>query len=174
MPLQEFKTNCFVTRDHGRSKVSAIDSHTSSLLITTDELVLESPYLQAQAVLNPGPYYNQSGVQGNPGQLPVLTCFLPSLPRDTPFRVSVHSWNRPRPTRVMEGLMQPEDLVMFEVRIFIDGICASYVAPEWPPLVLSALTLILTVDGIGQVCSTSKPSGLMSLVSSAFDSGTGF
>ncbi|OAL70931.1 hypothetical protein A7D00_4593 [Trichophyton violaceum] len=101
VPLQEFKTNCFVTRDH------------------------ESPYLQAQAVLNPGPYYSQSGVQGNPGQLPVLTCFLPSLPRDTPFRVSVHSWNRPRPTRIMEGLMQPEDSVMFEVRIFIDGICAS-------------------------------------------------
>lgn len=90
-------------------------------------------------MLNPGPYYSQSGVQGNPGQLPVLTCFLPSLPRDTPFRVSVHSWNRPRPTRVMEGLMQPEDSVMFEVRIFIDGICASYVVAEWPPLVLSAL-----------------------------------
>ncbi|KAM5475765.1 hypothetical protein McanCB56680_008028 [Microsporum canis] len=101
VPRQEFKTNCFVTRDH------------------------ESPYLQAQAVLNPGPYYNQNSVQGNPGQLPVLTCFVPSLPQNTPFRVSVHSWDRPRPTRVMEGLMQPDDSVMFEVRIFIDGICAS-------------------------------------------------
>ncbi|EFR02892.1 hypothetical protein MGYG_05893 [Nannizzia gypsea CBS 118893] len=101
VPVQEFKTNCFVTRDH------------------------ESPYLQAQAVLNPGPYYSQTGAQGNPGQLPVLTCFLPSLPRDAAFRVSIHSWTRPRPTRVMEGLMQPEDSVMFEVRIFIDGICAS-------------------------------------------------
>ncbi|KAK2879552.1 hypothetical protein FQN49_000772 [Arthroderma sp. PD_2] len=126
VPLQEFKTHCFVTKDHGM-----FSSLSSSILLSTFSYIvltawsLESPYLQAQTILNPGPYYNQSSIQGTPGQMPVLTCFVPSLTRDTPFRVSVHSWDRPRPTRIMEGLMQPDDAVMFEVRIFIDGICAS-------------------------------------------------
>ncbi|KAK2740474.1 hypothetical protein FQN57_006101 [Myotisia sp. PD_48] len=98
VPIQEFKTNCFVARDS------------------------ESPYIQAQALLNPNSFLANNGF---PGQIPVLTTFVPSLPCNSPFRVSVHSWKRPTPTRVMESLMQPEDSVVYEVRVFIDGICVS-------------------------------------------------
>ncbi|QVM09450.1 hypothetical protein D8B26_004112 [Coccidioides posadasii str. Silveira] len=103
VPIQEFRTQCFVTKDR------------------------ESPYLQTQAFINPSLFFpqNNNSLQGGPGQVPVLTTFIPSLPQDNPFRVSIHSWERPRPTRVLEGVMQPDDSVMYEVRIFIDGFCVS-------------------------------------------------
>ncbi|WEW59865.1 hypothetical protein PRK78_005346 [Emydomyces testavorans] len=103
VPLQEFRTQCFVTRDR------------------------ESPYLQAQAFANPSFFFSNNSIHGGPGQVPVLTSFIPSLPRDNLFRVSVHSWEKPRPTRVMESLMQPDDAAMYEMRVFIDGFCVSYV-----------------------------------------------
>lgn len=68
------------------------------------------------------PVYQQ---QGNYGQLPVVTTFVPSLQTSAPFRVSIHSWEKPRPSRMMEGLLQPEDSVMFEARVFIDGFLVS-------------------------------------------------
>ncbi|PYH42196.1 uncharacterized protein BP01DRAFT_138889 [Aspergillus saccharolyticus JOP 1030-1] len=98
VPLQEFKTQCFVTKDK------------------------ESPYLHSPALISPA---SCSGPQGNLGQLPVLTTFIPSLRHNTPFRVSIHSWERPMPSRFMEGLLQPDDTLLFEVRVFIDGLCVS-------------------------------------------------
>ncbi|KAI1914840.1 hypothetical protein LOZ61_001977 [Ophidiomyces ophidiicola] len=68
---------------------------------------------------------SNNSIQGNPGQVPVLTTFVPSVTQDTPFRVSVHSWERPRPTRILESVMQPDDAVMYEMRVFIDGYCVS-------------------------------------------------
>ncbi|KAJ5895550.1 hypothetical protein N7495_007241 [Penicillium taxi] len=94
VPIQEFKTQCFVTKD------------------------TDSPYLQDKNILPPSMYY---GPQGNFGQIPVLTTFIPSLPKDSPFRVSIHSWDTPRPSRLIEGLMQPDDMFIYEARIFIDG-----------------------------------------------------
>ncbi|PYI32798.1 hypothetical protein BP00DRAFT_445219 [Aspergillus indologenus CBS 114.80] len=98
VPLQEFKTQCFVTKDK------------------------ESPYLHSPALINPA---SCSIPQGNLGQLPVLTTFIPSLRQNTPFRVSIHSWDRPVPSRFMESLLQPDDSLLFEVRVFIDGLCVS-------------------------------------------------
>ncbi|BDD60493.1 hypothetical protein MPDQ_004694 [Monascus purpureus] len=98
VPIQEFKTQCFVTKDE------------------------ESPYLRSPSIINPSVY----GLpHGNFGQLPVLTTFIPSLPQSTAFRVSVHSWEKPRPSRTIESLMQPDDTLLYEVRVFIDGICVS-------------------------------------------------
>lgn len=98
-PIQEFKTQCFVTKD------------------------IESPYLLNPSVSSPSSYYP---IQGNFGQLPVLTSFIPSLAKDAPFRVSIHSWEKPRPNRMMESLMQPDDTVLFEARVFVDGVLAAY------------------------------------------------
>ncbi|RAL08661.1 uncharacterized protein BO97DRAFT_460194 [Aspergillus homomorphus CBS 101889] len=98
VPLQEFKTQCFVTKDK------------------------ESPYLHSPALVTPA---SCSIPQGNLGQLPVLTTFIPSLRHNTPFRVSIHSWERPAPSRFMESLLQPDDALLFEVRVFIDGLCVS-------------------------------------------------
>ncbi|KAE8377437.1 hypothetical protein BDV26DRAFT_304935 [Aspergillus bertholletiae] len=98
VPIQEFKTQCFVIKDRG------------------------SPYLHNPALVNPTSYCLP---QGNMGLLPVLTTFIPSVSPNTPFRVSVHSWERPRPSRLMESLLQPDDVLLFEVRIFIDGLFVS-------------------------------------------------
>lgn len=59
--------------------------------------------------------------QGNQGQLPIVTTFIPSLQTNAAFRVSIHSWEKPRPSRMLESLLQPEDSVMFEARVFVDG-----------------------------------------------------
>lgn len=98
VPIQEFKTQCFVTKD------------------------TESPYLQNPSIVNPSIYYP---VQGNFGQMPVLTSFIPTQPKDSPFRVSIHSWEKPRPSRLIEGLMQPDDMLLYEARVFIDGDCVA-------------------------------------------------
>nr|KMM69449.1 hypothetical protein CPAG_05764 [Coccidioides posadasii RMSCC 3488] len=121
VPIQEFRTQCFVTKDR------AMNLQDLGAKFYMAEF-LESPYLQTQAFINPSLFFpqNNNSLQGGPGQVPVLTTFIPSLPQDNPFRVSIHSWERPRPTRVLEGVMQPDDSVMYEVRIFIDGFCVSW------------------------------------------------
>jgi hypothetical protein len=88
-------------------------------------VMLESPYLQTQSILNS--LHSSSNAQANLVQMPVLTTFIPSLTPNSPFRVSIHSWDKPRPTRIMEALMQPDDSVLYGARIFIDGLCVSYV-----------------------------------------------
>ncbi|KAE8387204.1 hypothetical protein BDV23DRAFT_186573 [Aspergillus alliaceus] len=98
VPIQEFKTQCFVIKDR------------------------VSHYLHTPALINPASYCLP---QGNMGLLPVLTTFIPSISSNTPFRVSVHSWERPRPSRFMESLLQPDDALLFEVRVFIDGLFVS-------------------------------------------------
>ncbi|KAI2891153.1 hypothetical protein CBS11852_6156 [Aspergillus niger] len=98
VPIQEFKTQCFVTKDR------------------------DSPYLHSPGLVSPA---TCPLPQSNEGQLPVLTTFVPSLRHNTPFRVSVHSWQKPTPSRLMESLLQPDYAVLFEVRVFIDGLCVS-------------------------------------------------
>ncbi|KAJ5496319.1 hypothetical protein N7463_008306 [Penicillium fimorum] len=94
VPIQEFKTQCFVTKDK------------------------DSPYLH-NAVFGPHAHLPEKGAFN---QLPVLTTFIPSLPRDSPFQVSVHSWEKPRPSIQIESNMEPEDVLLFEARLFIDGV----------------------------------------------------
>ncbi|KAL4917083.1 hypothetical protein BDW62DRAFT_89777 [Aspergillus aurantiobrunneus] len=112
VPIQEFKTQCFVTRDR------------------------ESPYLHNSAFLGSAAYYQPTG---NLGQLPVLTTFIPSLPANSPFRVSIHSWEQPHASRLMESLLQPDDASLFEVRIFVDGLCVAgsvfHQRTNWPHVI---------------------------------------
>ncbi|KAJ5341875.1 hypothetical protein N7541_010999 [Penicillium brevicompactum] len=96
IPVSEFKTQCFVTKDH------------------------DSPFLQTPHL---GPQRYQGPLIFN--QLPVLSTFIPSLPPDSPFQISVHSWETPRPSVQFETNMGPEDTLMFEVRVYIDGIFSS-------------------------------------------------
>lgn len=59
--------------------------------------------------------------QTNAGLVPVLTTYIPSLFENTAFRVSIHSWERPLPSRLMENLMQPDDALLFMAQVYIDG-----------------------------------------------------
>ncbi|KAJ5605111.1 hypothetical protein N7510_010265 [Penicillium lagena] len=125
-PIQEFKTQCFVTKDR------------------------ESPYLQNPSIVTPSSYY---AAQGNFGQLPILTTFVPSLPPEAPFRVSIHSWEKPRPSRFIESLMQPDDLLLFEARVFVDGICTAgsifSQRTAWPHVIGKPFDLSSRIDRNG-------------------------
>jgi hypothetical protein len=53
---------------------------------------------------------------------PVLTSFIPSLLPDSAFRVSIHSWERPRASRAIESMTRSGEPVIFEVQVLIDGV----------------------------------------------------
>ena len=64
--------------------------------------------------------------------LPTVTSFVQALPAGEPFRISVHSWEDPAPSRYAQSFSkQPED-VMFEARVFIDGRLAGQVPGSTP------------------------------------------
>ncbi|KAF7167431.1 hypothetical protein CNMCM5623_000791 [Aspergillus felis] len=131
VPIQEFRTQCFVTQEE-----------------------VETPYINSAAIVNPGSYFMP---RASVVQLPVLTTFIPSLPQNTSFRVSVHSWDKPRPSLLMESLMQPDDALLFEIRIFIDGLCVSGSVfgqrTNWPHIIgiPSAFSSEITLTGFEDV-----------------------
>jgi hypothetical protein len=59
--------------------------------------------------------------QNNVLLLPTVTSFIQALPPDEPFRVSVHSWENPEPSRYAHSVTKQPELVMFEARVLVDG-----------------------------------------------------
>ncbi|CCC05485.1 hypothetical protein SMACR_09282 [Sordaria macrospora] len=53
--------------------------------------------------------------------LPVMTCFIPSLPAGSPFQISMHAWKTPDISLFTKTYSRHTDFVKFEARIFIDG-----------------------------------------------------
>jgi len=53
--------------------------------------------------------------------LPTVTSFIQALPTGEPFRVSVHAWENPEPSRYTQGVAKDPDLVLFEARVLVDG-----------------------------------------------------
>ncbi|KAF7504005.1 hypothetical protein GJ744_002933 [Endocarpon pusillum] len=58
-------------------------------------------------------------------QLPVLTTFVGSLVHNAPFRVSIHSWEQPKASRMLDSLTRPGSSVTFEARVYIDGLMVA-------------------------------------------------
>jgi len=83
----------------------------------------ESPYLNDM-----GPVLGPQSFQMPPGTqtlLPVLGSYIPSLPEGAPFRASIHNWDQPVPSRLMDSLMQPDDALLYHAQVYIDGEPAS-------------------------------------------------
>ncbi|KAK4226624.1 hypothetical protein QBC38DRAFT_219588 [Podospora fimiseda] len=58
----------------------------------------------------------------SPGLMPVMTCFVPSLPAGHPFQISLHSWTTPKiSTFTKTAYSKHLDLVKFEARVLLDG-----------------------------------------------------
>ncbi|KAL8729641.1 MAG: hypothetical protein Q9166_004590 [cf. Caloplaca sp. 2 TL-2023] len=95
VPLQEFKTTCHVSYDP--DPIGTNDSTPSNLSA--------NPVAQRQ--------------------LPIVTCFVPSLEYGCPFRVSLHSWQEPEASRGTLALTSPKDGVFFEARVLLDGVYAG-------------------------------------------------
>lgn len=53
--------------------------------------------------------------------LPVMTCFIPSLPAGSPFQISMHAWKTPDISLFTKTYSRHTEFVKFEARIFIDG-----------------------------------------------------
>lgn len=57
----------------------------------------------------------------NQRQLPIVTCFVPSLAHGCPFRVSLHTWGEPEVSQGTHALTASEDSIFFEARVLLDG-----------------------------------------------------
>jgi len=54
-------------------------------------------------------------------QLPVLTCYISSLPTSTPFRISVHSWaTAAKPSAIMESRRSAHQKIVYMVQVIVD------------------------------------------------------
>lgn len=60
-------------------------------------------------------------------QVPIVACFLADQADGSPFRVSVHSWERPSPSPALQIVTQHGKTICFEARVFVDGLCIAYV-----------------------------------------------
>lgn len=58
--------------------------------------------------------------------VPTVTSFVASLERHSPFRISIHSWKKPVPSRLLQSYKTRDEKVMFEARIYIDGTLQAY------------------------------------------------
>ena len=54
-------------------------------------------------------------------QVPVMTCFIPSLVAGAPFQISIHSWRRPDVSQFALNYSGHPELIRFEARIIMDG-----------------------------------------------------
>lgn len=57
--------------------------------------------------------------------VPILTSFVASLERSAPFRISIHSWERPKPSQLLLSYKTPAEATLFEARVYIDGILVA-------------------------------------------------
>ena len=86
--------------------------------------------------------------------LPTVSCFVPSILTGSPFRVSLHSWSTPTISRETVARAPQEDMVGFEAKVLIDGICLACVT-----MLLISLTIVswLTINSRGSFLSADPP-----------------
>lgn len=77
--------------------------------------------------------------------VPTLTCFIPSMDSGHPFRISIHSWDAPKMSQLMDTFKPSPDRVAFELRLIVDGElkCQKVVSLRkvWPD-VMSRLAIL--------------------------------
>ncbi|KAJ9609010.1 hypothetical protein H2200_006781 [Cladophialophora chaetospira] len=70
--------------------------------------------------------------------VPILTSFVASLERGAPFRISIHSWDKPKPSQLLRSYKTPDELTMFEARVYMDGILVAHRTFDndvWPEVI---------------------------------------
>ena len=56
-------------------------------------------------------------------QLPILTCYIASLPTSFPFRISIHLWTgKAKPSAVIESRKKPNQRVVYTAQVIVDGV----------------------------------------------------
>lgn len=57
--------------------------------------------------------------------VPILTCFVASLESGAAFRVSIHSWDKPKPSNLLLNYKTPDESVLFQSRVYLDGVLVA-------------------------------------------------
>lgn len=61
--------------------------------------------------------------------VPVMACFVPSLPAGAPFQISIHNWREtPELSQFSQGYSKHAECVKFEARILVDGQIIAFVS----------------------------------------------
>ena len=109
IPIQEFNSACHVLFDQSEC-MDQSDPEWSSL--STGQLALskwappEDPFVTKYESMT---------------KTPILTCFVPSLPAGTAFRISIHSWEKPAPSTILKSRTAQNEPVAFQARVYVDG-----------------------------------------------------
>lgn len=140
-PLQEFGTACTVNQDPGED--------TSTLHFAPKLTATATDVVPFQ---NPSAHPAYSTVVRAP--LPTVSCFIPSILPGSPFRVSLHSWSTPTVSRETVARAPQEDMVGFEAKVLLDGVCIACVTA---PLVSLPTMNRLTNDGRGTLLHQDPP-----------------
>ncbi|EXJ64638.1 hypothetical protein A1O7_00975 [Cladophialophora yegresii CBS 114405] len=57
--------------------------------------------------------------------VPILTSFVASLERGASFRISIHSWEKPKPSQLLLSYKTPDESALFESRVYLDGVLVA-------------------------------------------------
>ncbi|KAI9889736.1 MAG: hypothetical protein M1814_005035 [Vezdaea aestivalis] len=142
-PMQEFSTHCFVVIDH------------------------ESTFHKAS--LNPSSYVVDEIVSE---RTPMVTTHIASLKAGTPFKVSLHSWSTPGPSKALSSLLETEGDTLFELRLLLDGIPVNNSifkgGSNWPQTIDTATE----ANQGGLLCFPTHHPGVAQRINSSEDIGT--
>ncbi len=108
IPIQEFDTKCYALEQSERPSTSR--------RIIYELTTSDGRASTLQAIDGGHNSYESMTI------LPTLTCFVASLDRGSSFRVSIHSWEKPKPSNLLRSYKTPEEVVLFEAKVYIDGI----------------------------------------------------
>lgn len=130
IPIQEFDTKCYALQQ-GR-EVSSFHLRTPEVMLTNGQAS------SLQGLEFNGNNYESMVV------LPTLTCFVASLERGSSFRVSIHSWEKPKASSLLLSFKTAEEMVLFEAKIYVDGILTAY---DGRPLIYAPDLTLLPATG---------------------------
>lgn len=106
IPMQEFKTGCYVVSDPEILGADGGFSMASRLSIGKSLLTRRLDRLSS-------------------AQIPTVACFVANQIDGFPFRASLHCWEHPVPSPELQFLAQQGKVICFEARVFIDGMCVA-------------------------------------------------
>ncbi|KAK0702541.1 hypothetical protein B0T21DRAFT_388100 [Apiosordaria backusii] len=78
------------------------------------------PFKEFKVACHAIPDVELSHIHGSAG-MPVVTCFVPSLPAGSPFQISLHCWRNPEISQFTRTYSKHIELVKYEARILLDG-----------------------------------------------------
>lgn len=82
------------------------------------------PFKEFKVACHAIPDVELSHIHGSAGMsvmMPVMTCFVPSLPAGSSFQISLHCWRNPEISQFTRTYSKHMELVKYEARILLDG-----------------------------------------------------